>query len=106
MLAYSRRQKENDTFTDIADALPIQENAKDLDKASILRLAINYLKLRDMVSDGHDEVDLESELQSVEQCFENGGTGCGDGTKPLETSSHRGELETKVFFSRCSWCLV
>ena len=52
MLAHSRRQKENDTFTDIAESLPIQENAKDLDKASILRVAIHYLKLRDVVQDG------------------------------------------------------
>lgn len=61
VLAYSRRQRENDTFSDIADALPIQENAKDLDKASILRLAINYLKLRDLIRDGNeDERDPES----------------------------------------------
>lgn len=55
VLAYSRRQRENDTFSDIADVLPIQENAKDLDKASILRLVINYLKLRDLVKDGSEE---------------------------------------------------
>ncbi len=59
VLAYSRRQKENDTFSDIADALPIQENAKDLDKASILRLAINYLKLRDLIQDGREEAEEE-----------------------------------------------
>ena len=65
VLAYSRRQKENDTFSDIADALPIQENAKDLDKASILRLAINYLKLRDMIRDGNnEESDSEEEGQN------------------------------------------
>ena len=52
VLAHSRRQRENDTFTDIAQSLPIQENAKDLDKASILRVAIHYLKLRDVVNGG------------------------------------------------------
>ena len=65
-LAHSRRKKENDTFTDIAQSLPIQENAKDLDKASILRVAIHYLKLRDMIREGDDEAELtEEQLQSV-----------------------------------------
>ena len=50
-MAQSRRRRENDTFTDMADVLPIQENAKDLDKASILRVAINYLRLRDLVGE-------------------------------------------------------
>ncbi len=61
-LAHSRRQRENDTFTDIAQALPIQENAKDLDKASILRLAIHYLKLRDLIRDGNEEEEGAEEL--------------------------------------------
>ena len=43
IMTQSRRRRENDTFTDMADVLPIQENAKDLDKASILRVAINYM---------------------------------------------------------------
>lgn len=63
VLAHSRRQRENDTFTDIAQALPIHENAKDLDKASILRLAINYLKLRDLLRDGSEQYDVEGEEQ-------------------------------------------
>lgn len=58
VLAHSRRQRENDTFTDIAEALPIQENAKDLDKASILRVAIHYLKLRDLVNDGDTQLQV------------------------------------------------
>ena len=58
-MAHSRRQKENDTFTDIAEALPIHENAKELDKASILRVAINYLKLRDIVDEREEEVEDE-----------------------------------------------
>ena len=66
-LAHSRRKKENDTFTDIAQSLPIQENAKDLDKASILRVAIHYLKLRDMIHDGGEENDqlTEEQIQNV-----------------------------------------
>ena len=45
----------------MAEVLPIQENAKDLDKASILRVAINYLKLRYLVDekDGVDETETE-----------------------------------------------
>lgn len=54
-LAHSRRQRENDTFLDIAETLPIQENAKDLDKASILRVTIHYLKLHNMLSEGSPE---------------------------------------------------
>lgn len=65
-LAHSRRQRENDTFTDIAQALPIQENAKDLDKASILRLAIHYLKLRDLIRDGNDEIEGEEGEEGLE----------------------------------------
>lgn len=50
-MAVSRRQKENDTFNDIAQTLPLSENAKELDKASVLRVAIHYLKLRDVLAD-------------------------------------------------------
>ena len=62
-LAHTRRQKENDTFLDIARSLPIQENAKDLDKASVLRVAIHYLKLREVV--GGTEA-FPSDLQEQE----------------------------------------
>lgn len=55
VLAHSRRQRENDTFTGIAEALPIQENTKDLDKASVLRVAIHFLKLRDVIAEGEEE---------------------------------------------------
>lgn len=55
----------------MAEVLPIQENAKDLDKASILRVAINYLKLRELVGEkeGDDGADLvaETEAGSEEQ---------------------------------------
>ena len=53
-MAVSRRQKENDTFSDIAHTLPIEESAKELDKASVLRIAIHYLKLRDVLADCED----------------------------------------------------
>ena len=63
-MAVSRRQKENDTFNDIAGTLPIEESAKELDKASVLRIAIHYLKLRDVLADCEEEtspIDLSSE---------------------------------------------
>lgn len=59
-MAHSRRRRENDTFSEMAEVLPIQENAKDLDKASILRVAINYLKLRGLV----DEKDFVDETET------------------------------------------
>lgn len=68
-MAHSRRRRENDTFSDMAEVLPIQENAKDLDKASILRVAINYLKLRELIGekDGEDSADTEAEAGSEER---------------------------------------
>ena len=70
-MAQSRRRRENDTFTDMAEALPIQENAKDLDKASILRVAINYLKLRDLV--GENEPEESGDAAEKDGVAENGG---------------------------------
>ena len=58
-------------FTDMAEVLPIQENAKDLDKASILRVAINYLKLRDLV--GEDEPEESGDAAEKDGTEENGG---------------------------------
>jgi len=52
-LAYSRRQKENDTFAEIARTLPVSaDGVKELDKASILRVAIHYIKLRQFMEQG------------------------------------------------------
>ena len=52
-LAYSRRQKENDTFAEIARTLPVSaEGVKELDKASILRVAIHFIKLRQFMEQG------------------------------------------------------
>lgn len=84
-LAHSRRKKENDTFTDIAQSLPIQENAKDLDKASILRVAIHYLKLRDMIRDGGEEEQALTEEQLQNALNGVGGAGAlGDIPLPPE----------------------
>lgn len=45
-----RRSKETDIFTELAAALPVPpEQAAHLDKASVMRLAIAYLKVRSVV---------------------------------------------------------
>ena len=77
-LAHSRRKKENDTFTDIAQSLPIQENAKDLDKASILRVAIHYLKLRDMIREGGDSESEQLTEEQLQNALNGGGGALGD----------------------------
>lgn len=61
-MAHTRRQKENDTFAEIAQTLPTKEHAKDLDKASVLRVAINFMKLRNFIGEGSEEVhEIEGE---------------------------------------------
>jgi len=48
--ARCRRSRETDIFTELAAALPIApEQAVHLDKASVMRLAIAYLKVRSVV---------------------------------------------------------
>ncbi|CAL1686613.1 unnamed protein product [Lasius platythorax] len=48
--ARCRRSKETDIFTELAAALPVvPEQAAHLDKASVMRLAIAYLKVRSVV---------------------------------------------------------
>lgn len=59
--ARSRRSRETEIFTDLANALPLtSEQISQLDKASVMRLAISYLRVRDMVN-------LVPELQSTEE---------------------------------------
>lgn len=51
--ARCRRSKETEIFTDISQALPLsQQQIAQLDKASIMRLAISYLRVREMVDIG------------------------------------------------------
>ncbi|CAH1958689.1 unnamed protein product [Acanthoscelides obtectus] len=51
--ARCRRSKETEIFTDLAKALPVtNEQISQLDKASVMRLAIAYLKVREMVDLG------------------------------------------------------
>uniref|UniRef100_A0A1Y1LZ17 Hypoxia-inducible factor 1-alpha n=2 Tax=Photinus pyralis TaxID=7054 RepID=A0A1Y1LZ17_PHOPY len=49
--ARCRRSRETEIFTDLASMLPLQkEQITQLDKASVMRLAISYLRVRDMVN--------------------------------------------------------
>lgn len=51
--ARTRRSRETEIFTDLGEALPLtKEEVEQLDKASVMRLAIAYLKVRDMVDTG------------------------------------------------------
>ncbi|XP_066262735.1 hypoxia-inducible factor 1-alpha isoform X2 [Euwallacea similis] len=48
--ARSRRSRETEIFCDLGNALPIStEQISQLDKASVMRLAISYLRVRDMI---------------------------------------------------------
>ena len=47
----NRRQKENQTYIDMAESIPLPEkDTKDLDRASVLRVTIGYVKLRESVN--------------------------------------------------------
>ncbi|KAF5271116.1 hypothetical protein FQA39_LY08254 [Lamprigera yunnana] len=49
--ARCRRSRETEIFTDLANMLPLQkEQITQLDKASVMRLAISYLRVRDMIN--------------------------------------------------------
>lgn len=51
--ARCRRSRETEIFTDLANVLPARrEEVEQLDKASIMRLAIAYLKVRGMLDLG------------------------------------------------------
>lgn len=48
--ARCRRSKESEIFTELSKQLPLPENvAGQLDKASVMRLAISYLRLREIL---------------------------------------------------------
>jgi hypothetical protein len=50
--ARNRRNKENDEFKNLSSILPLQsEIAQQLDKASIIRLAISFIKIRQFFDD-------------------------------------------------------
>ncbi|CAD7083955.1 unnamed protein product [Hermetia illucens] len=65
--ARCRRSRETEIFTELGQVLPLQrEEVEQLDKASIMRLSIAYLKIRDMLNlfpnvNIHDQTLLPSE---------------------------------------------
>lgn len=49
--ARCRRSKETEIFTELGNSLPLApEDVDQLDKASVMRLAISYLKVRNVMS--------------------------------------------------------
>ncbi|KAI5090553.1 hypoxia-inducible factor 1-alpha, partial [Silurus meridionalis] len=67
--ARCRRGKESEVFYELAHQLPLPHNVTShLDKASIMRLTISYLRMRKLLnscqSKGEDESELESQLNS------------------------------------------
>ncbi|XP_053614002.1 hypoxia-inducible factor 1-alpha-like isoform X2 [Plodia interpunctella] len=63
--ARCRRTKEMQIFTELTAALPAKkEEVEQLDKASVMRLAISYLRVRDVVSMLPGDTTEQSKLQS------------------------------------------
>ncbi|MCI4389431.1 hypothetical protein PGIGA_G00097780 [Pangasianodon gigas] len=66
--ARCRRGKESEVFYELAHQLPLPHNVTShLDKASIMRLAISYLRMRKLLKS--DEAKEESELESQLNSF-------------------------------------
>uniref|UniRef100_A0A672Q3C1 Hypoxia-inducible factor 1-alpha n=1 Tax=Sinocyclocheilus grahami TaxID=75366 RepID=A0A672Q3C1_SINGR len=63
--ARSRRGKESEVFYELAHQLPLPHNVTShLDKASIMRLAISYLRMRKLLNDEEKENEMECQLNS------------------------------------------
>ncbi len=78
--ARSRRGKENYEFYELAKMLPLPTAiTSQLDKASIIRLTIGYLRLRDFADSGEPKWAKESKIAnavSLEIAILMGGLGC------------------------------
>ncbi|XP_052390779.1 hypoxia-inducible factor 1-alpha isoform X2 [Carassius gibelio] len=62
--ARSRRGKESEVFYELAHQLPLPHNVTShLDKASIMRLTISYLRMRKLLSSDEEEKENEEESQ-------------------------------------------
>uniref|UniRef100_A0A8C2Q8H8 Hypoxia-inducible factor 1-alpha n=1 Tax=Cyprinus carpio TaxID=7962 RepID=A0A8C2Q8H8_CYPCA len=62
--ARSRRGKESEVFYELAHQLPLPHNVTShLDKASIMRLTISYLRMRKLLSSDEEEKENELECQ-------------------------------------------
>ncbi|TSK58076.1 Hypoxia-inducible factor 1-alpha [Bagarius yarrelli] len=67
-----RRGKESEVFYELAHQLPLPDNVTShLDKASIMRLTISYLRMRKLLNScqSKDEAEEESELESQFNSF-------------------------------------
>uniref|UniRef100_A0A8C7SYA2 Hypoxia-inducible factor 1-alpha n=1 Tax=Oncorhynchus mykiss TaxID=8022 RepID=A0A8C7SYA2_ONCMY len=63
--ARCRRGKESEVFYELAQELPLPHSVtSNLDKASIMRLAISYLHMRNLLSTDNEEEQEESEMDS------------------------------------------
>uniref|UniRef100_A0AAZ3P836 Hypoxia-inducible factor 1-alpha n=1 Tax=Oncorhynchus tshawytscha TaxID=74940 RepID=A0AAZ3P836_ONCTS len=63
--ARCRRGKESEVFYELAQELPLPHSVtSNLDKASIMRLAISYLHMRNLLSTDDEEEQEESEMDS------------------------------------------
>lgn len=70
--ARTRRSRETEIFTELGEALPLEkEEVEQLDKASVMRLAIAYLKVRDMVNAGKKEYNYlaKPQISCAEESF-------------------------------------
>ncbi|XP_069805588.1 hypoxia-inducible factor 1-alpha [Dendropsophus ebraccatus] len=66
--ARCRRSKESEVFYELSHQLPLPHNVSShLDKASIMRLTISYLRIRKLLDAG--DTDAESELEKQLNCF-------------------------------------
>nr|AAI26006.1 HIF-1a protein [Xenopus laevis] len=66
--ARCRRSKESEVFYELSHELPLPHNVSShLDKASIMRLAISYLRLRRLLDAG--DLDGETDLDKQLNCF-------------------------------------
>ncbi|XP_036062475.1 hypoxia-inducible factor 1-alpha isoform X3 [Onychomys torridus] len=66
--ARSRRSKESEVFYELAHQLPLPHNVSShLDKASVMRLTISYLRVRKLLDAG--DLDIEDEMKAQMNCF-------------------------------------
>lgn len=66
--ARCRRSKESEVFYELSHQLPLPHNVSShLDKASIMRLAISYLRIRRLLDAG--DPDSDSEMEKQLNCF-------------------------------------
>lgn len=66
--ARSRRSKESEVFYELAHQLPLPHNVSShLDKASVMRLTISYLRVRKLLDAG--DLDIEDELKAQMNCL-------------------------------------